>query len=139
MVERFVKTMKEDYIAFTPKLSVSNLTMAIEHYNENHPHSAQGYLLPGEISTSAGHLFYTPLVIPSDVSIHMLYVLFRYNVWPFTPIIHFSFQSAEKAFVRSIIGRTSFRDIKQIRSAAPVWLVLMLISVTVYHQSFACI
>ncbi len=63
MVERFVKTMKEDYIAFTPKLSVSNLTMAIEHYNENHPHSAQDYLLPGEISTSAGHLFYTPLVM----------------------------------------------------------------------------
>ncbi|EFH0086726.1 transposase, partial [Escherichia coli] len=47
MVERFVKTMKEDYIEFTPKLSVSNLTMAIEHYNENHPHSAQGYLSSG--------------------------------------------------------------------------------------------
>uniref|UniRef100_UPI0030C73BCF integrase core domain-containing protein n=1 Tax=Escherichia coli TaxID=562 RepID=UPI0030C73BCF len=44
MAERFVKTMKEDYIAFMPKpnvrTAVHNLAVAIEHYNENHPHSA---------------------------------------------------------------------------------------------------
>ncbi|HAX9985090.1 TPA: IS3 family transposase [Escherichia coli] len=44
MAERFVKTMKEDYIAFMPKPNVitalHNLAVAIEHYNENHPHSA---------------------------------------------------------------------------------------------------
>ncbi|ENL7346557.1 transposase, partial [Escherichia coli] len=42
--ERFVKTMKEDYIAFMPKPNVRtalhNLAVAIEHYNETHPHSA---------------------------------------------------------------------------------------------------
>ncbi len=46
MAERFVKTMKEDYIAFMPKPNVRtalhNLAVAIEHYNENHPHSALG-------------------------------------------------------------------------------------------------
>ena len=38
--------MKEDYIAFMPKPNVRtalhNLAVAIEHYNENHPHSALG-------------------------------------------------------------------------------------------------
>ncbi len=52
MAERFVKTMKEDYIAFMPKLNVitalHNLAEAFEHYNENHPHSALGYLSPRE-------------------------------------------------------------------------------------------
>ncbi|EJE7372640.1 DDE-type integrase/transposase/recombinase, partial [Shigella dysenteriae] len=52
MAERFVKTMKEDYIAFMPKPNVRtalhNLAVAIEHYNENHPHSALGYLSPRE-------------------------------------------------------------------------------------------
>ncbi|ECG0942801.1 IS3 family transposase, partial [Salmonella enterica subsp. salamae] len=47
MAERFVKTMKEDYIAFMPKLDVrtalQNLAAAFTHYNENHPHSALGY------------------------------------------------------------------------------------------------
>lgn len=52
MAERFVKTMKEDYIAFMPKpnvrMAVHNLAVAIEHYNENHPHSALGYRSPRE-------------------------------------------------------------------------------------------
>lgn len=52
MAERFVKTMKEDYIAFMPKpdarTALYNLAMAIEHYNEKHPHSALGYLSPRE-------------------------------------------------------------------------------------------
>uniref|UniRef100_UPI002FF074CE integrase core domain-containing protein n=1 Tax=Escherichia marmotae TaxID=1499973 RepID=UPI002FF074CE len=49
---QFVKTMKEDYIAFMPKPNVRtalhNLAVAIEHYNENHPHSALGYRSPRE-------------------------------------------------------------------------------------------
>ncbi|MCO5784247.1 IS3 family transposase [Citrobacter meridianamericanus] len=52
MAERFVKTMKEDYIAFMPKPDVRtalrNLAAAFTHYNENHPHSALGYLSPRE-------------------------------------------------------------------------------------------
>lgn len=44
--------MKEDYIAFMPKPNVRtalhNLAVAIEHYNENHPHSASSYLSPRE-------------------------------------------------------------------------------------------
>jgi hypothetical protein len=51
MAERFVKTMKEDYIAFMPKPDVRtalrNLAAAFTHYNENHPHSALGYLSEG--------------------------------------------------------------------------------------------
>ena len=52
MAERFVKTMKEDNIAFMLKPNVRtalhNLAVAIGHYNENHPHSALGYLSPRE-------------------------------------------------------------------------------------------
>ncbi|EDW4373885.1 IS3 family transposase [Salmonella enterica subsp. diarizonae] len=52
MAERFVKTMKEDYIAFMPKPNVrtalQNLAAAFNHYNENHPHSALGYHSPRE-------------------------------------------------------------------------------------------
>ncbi|MFM4122110.1 IS3 family transposase [Klebsiella pneumoniae subsp. ozaenae] len=52
MAERFVKTMKEDYIAFMPKPDVRtalrNLAAAFTHYNENHPHSALGYYSPRE-------------------------------------------------------------------------------------------
>ncbi|RAP69897.1 integrase core domain protein [Candidatus Erwinia dacicola] len=43
MAERFVKTMKEYYIAFMPKPEVRtalrNLAAAFTHHNENHPHS----------------------------------------------------------------------------------------------------
>jgi len=46
MAKRFVKTMKEDYNAFMPKLDVRtalrNLAVAFSHHNENHPHSALG-------------------------------------------------------------------------------------------------
>nr|EKU3951384.1 transposase [Klebsiella pneumoniae] len=52
MAERFVKTMKEDYIAFMPKPDVRtalrNLAAGFTHYNENHPHSALGYHSPRE-------------------------------------------------------------------------------------------
>ncbi len=52
MAERFVKTMKEDYVALMLKPDVrtalQNLAAAFEHYNENHPHSALGYLSPRE-------------------------------------------------------------------------------------------
>ena len=52
MAERFVKTMKEDYIAFMPKpnarTALQNLAAAFNHYNENHPHSALGYHSPRE-------------------------------------------------------------------------------------------
>jgi transposase InsO family protein len=44
MAERFVKTMKEDYIAFMPKPdenSPRNLAAAFTRIN--HPHSALGY------------------------------------------------------------------------------------------------
>ena len=47
MAEQFMKTMKEDYIAFMPKPDVRtalrNLAAAFTHYNENHPLSAPGY------------------------------------------------------------------------------------------------
>lgn len=47
MAERFVKAMKEDYIAFMPKPNVrtalQNFAEAFNYYNENHPHSALGY------------------------------------------------------------------------------------------------
>ncbi len=50
MAERFVKTLKEDYIAFMSKPDVSmvlhNLAVAFEHYNENN--CACGYLSPRE-------------------------------------------------------------------------------------------
>ncbi len=52
MEERFEKTMKENYTTFMPKPNVRtvlhNLAVAIEHYNENHPHSALGYRSPRE-------------------------------------------------------------------------------------------
>ncbi|KXR28552.1 transposase [Escherichia coli] len=52
MAERFVKTMKKDYIACMPKPNVRtalhNLAVEIGYYNENHPHSALGYLPPRE-------------------------------------------------------------------------------------------
>lgn len=58
MAERFVKTMKEEYIAFMAKPDVrtarSNLAAAFNHYNENHSHSAQGYRSPGDTDAS-GH------------------------------------------------------------------------------------
>lgn len=44
MAESFVKTMKRDYISVMPRpdarRAVQNLAMALEHYNEWHPHNA---------------------------------------------------------------------------------------------------
>ncbi len=52
IAESFVKTMKRDYISIMPKpdglTAVKNLAEAFEHYNEWHPHSAQGYRSPRE-------------------------------------------------------------------------------------------
>lgn len=57
MAESFVKTMKRDYIAFMPKpdaiTAVSNLEIAFEHYNEQHPHSALNYRSPREFRRKA--------------------------------------------------------------------------------------
>ena len=52
VAESFVKTMKRDYIGIMPKpdsqTAVLNLSLAFEHYNEYHPHSALGYRSPRE-------------------------------------------------------------------------------------------
>jgi len=52
MVESFVKTIKRDYVAHMPKpdreTALRNLTIAFEHYNEQHPHSALKYRSPRE-------------------------------------------------------------------------------------------
>ncbi len=52
VAESFVKTMKRDYIGMMPKpdsqTAVLNLSLAFEHYNEYHPHSALGYRSPRE-------------------------------------------------------------------------------------------
>lgn len=52
MAERFVKTMKRDYVTFMPKPNAAsaarNLAIAFEHYNEKHPHSALKYRSPRE-------------------------------------------------------------------------------------------
>ncbi|HHV0587442.1 TPA: IS3 family transposase [Escherichia coli] len=52
IAESFVKTIKRDYISIMPKpdglTAAKNLAEAFEHYNEWHPHSAQGYRSPRE-------------------------------------------------------------------------------------------
>ena len=52
MAESFVKTIKRDYVAHMPKpdreTALCNLTIAFEHYNEQHPHSALKYRSPRE-------------------------------------------------------------------------------------------
>ena len=52
MAESFVKTIKRDYVAHMPKpdreTALRNLTIAFEHYNEQHPHSALRYRSPRE-------------------------------------------------------------------------------------------
>ncbi|MPW11607.1 IS3 family transposase [Paraburkholderia sp. CNPSo 3155] len=57
MAESFVKTMKRDYVAFMPKpdaaTAARNLAIAIEHYNEQHPHSALKYRSPREFRRRA--------------------------------------------------------------------------------------
>ncbi|WP_225519982.1 IS3 family transposase [Escherichia coli] len=50
IAESFVKTIKRDYISVMPKpdglTAAKNLAEAFEHYNEWHPHSALGVMLP---------------------------------------------------------------------------------------------
>nr|WP_230376279.1 IS3 family transposase [Pseudomonas fulva] len=52
MAESFVKTIKRDYVAHMPKpdreTALRNLSIAFEHYNEQHPHSALNYQSPRE-------------------------------------------------------------------------------------------
>ena len=47
VAESFVKMMKRDYIGMMPKpdsqTALLNLSLAFEHHNEYHPHSALGY------------------------------------------------------------------------------------------------
>ncbi|CRM13081.1 insertion element IS2 transposase InsD [Pseudomonas sp. 37 R 15] len=53
MAESFVKTIKRDYVAHMPKpdreTALRKLTIAFEHYNEQHPHSALKYRSPREL------------------------------------------------------------------------------------------
>lgn len=52
MAESFVKTIKRDYVGHMPKpdreTALRNLTIAFEHCNEKHPHSALKYRSPRE-------------------------------------------------------------------------------------------
>jgi putative transposase len=60
MAESFVKTIKRDYVAHMPKTdretALRNLTIAFEHYNEEHPHSALKYRSPREFRRLAAAL-----------------------------------------------------------------------------------
>lgn len=57
MAERFVKTMKYDYIAFMDKPDVptalTHLASALVQYNERHPHKALKYRSPRELRPAA--------------------------------------------------------------------------------------
>lgn len=57
MAERFVKTMKHDYVAFMDKPDVptalTHLAAAFEQYNERHPHKALKYRSPREFRRAA--------------------------------------------------------------------------------------
>ncbi len=56
MAESFVKTMKNNYIAFMDKTDVAtaliSLGRAFEHYNKHHPHKALRYRSPREFRRS---------------------------------------------------------------------------------------
>ena len=58
MAKRFVKAMKEDYIAFMPKpdvgVALKIFAAAFTHYNETYPCSALGTYLP-ENTGNSGH------------------------------------------------------------------------------------
>ncbi|CAM2197956.1 transposase [Paraburkholderia kururiensis] len=57
MAERFVKTMKHDYVAFMDKPDVPtalmHLAAVFEQYNERHPHKAPKYRSPREFRWAA--------------------------------------------------------------------------------------
>lgn len=56
--ESFVKTLKRDYLPFidleSAETALSCLPGAIKLYNEEHPHSALGYLSPMEYRKARG-------------------------------------------------------------------------------------
>ena len=58
MAESFVKTLKRDYLPFidltSAETALSCLPEMIQRYNEEHPHSALGYLSPREFRRSKG-------------------------------------------------------------------------------------
>lgn len=58
MAESFVKTLKRDYLPFidleNAQAALSCLPEIIERYNEEHPHSALGYLSPMEYQQKKG-------------------------------------------------------------------------------------
>lgn len=58
MAESFVKTLKRDYLPFidleSAETALSSLPDAVKLYNEEHPHSALGYLSPVEFREKKG-------------------------------------------------------------------------------------
>ncbi len=58
MAESFVKTLKRDYLPFidlqSAETALSCLPEMIERYNNEHPHSALGYLSPREFRQANG-------------------------------------------------------------------------------------
>ena len=58
MAESFVKTLKRDYLPFidleSAETALSSLPSVIKLYNEEHPHSALGYLSPMEYRKARG-------------------------------------------------------------------------------------
>lgn len=58
MAESFVKTLKRDYLPFidleSAETALSSLPSVIKLYNEEHPHSALGYLSPMEFRKARG-------------------------------------------------------------------------------------
>ena len=58
MAESFVKTLKRDYLPFidleSAATALSSLPGVIKLYNEEHPHSALGYLSPMEYRKARG-------------------------------------------------------------------------------------
>lgn len=66
MAESFVKKIKRDYVALMPKpdreTALRNLAIAVEHYNEQHPHSALNYRHRGSSGAWQWHPFNGELV-----------------------------------------------------------------------------
>jgi putative transposase len=57
MAESFVKTTKHNYVPYMhtsdPPPALSRLAIALEHYNERHPHKALKYRSPREFRRAA--------------------------------------------------------------------------------------
>ena len=60
MAENFVKTLKRDYLPFIDlshaEPALACLPEVIERYNNEHPHSALGYLSPAEFRAQNGQI-----------------------------------------------------------------------------------